>query len=74
MSNVSADPKPLKSGAAVCARCGHQAGHCPRCGRRDPFLGGYADGQRLCHTFSDQPSCYTLHLREQRHPRPEAGS
>lgn len=43
-----------------CARCGHQPRGCPHCGRNDPILGGKIEDREYCHTFSDQPSCYTL--------------
>jgi hypothetical protein len=49
--------------AAVAA--GTRAGACARCDRYHPMLGGYIDKQSYCHTFSEQPSCYTLTLGEQ---------
>jgi hypothetical protein len=51
--------------AGACARCGHSSGGCARCDQYHPMLGGYIDKQSYCHTFSEQPSCYTLTLGEQ---------
>lgn len=45
----------------TCARCGHRAGGCDRCGTTDQFLGGSRADQRYCHTFSSgRPTCYEL--------------
>lgn len=49
-----------------CARCGHTAPQCDRCGAATPALGGHIGGADLCHTFAVQPSCYTLSVREGR--------
>lgn len=46
-----------------CGRCGHVEHGCSRCGE-STMLGGTIAGQRYCHTQSEQPSCYTLILRE----------
>lgn len=45
----------------TCARCGHQSGGCPRCGREDLFLGSSINEQNYCHTFcEEEPTCYML--------------
>lgn len=60
---ASAPHLPINDGRARCARCGHTARGCVRCGR-NTILGGSIGGETYCHTESAQPSCYTLTLRE----------
>jgi hypothetical protein len=48
-----------------CARCGHVPGGCPHCDRLDLMLGAAIPDENgtyrpYCHTYSPQPSCYTL--------------
>lgn len=57
-----------------CARCGHWAPSCPRCGERTPFLGYRIGPDHYCHTVSQpQPSCYSLELADRAVARNWAG-
>lgn len=45
----------------TCARCGHTAPTCERCGVDHPLLGAGIGDDRYCHTFIDTtPTCYML--------------
>lgn len=60
---MSTSSTTAESGLTTCARCGHTAPTCERCGRATQFLGGMIGGEWYCHTFVAQPSCYTQALR-----------
>jgi hypothetical protein len=59
----------------ICARCGHQTGGCPRCGRDDELLGGGRSTpgggtEEFCHVNTDDElrranggTCYELSTR-----------
>lgn len=60
MTSEAATPEASGTPAQTCARCGHQAGGCPRCGRNDDLLAGRIGHKDLCHLDSThEPTCYT---------------
>jgi hypothetical protein len=60
-------------GREACARCGHTAPTCERCGVDHPLLGAGIGDERYCHTFVEQgPTCYMLTQWER--PREELRS
>jgi hypothetical protein len=60
-NDEAATPRASDAVKETCARCGHTAPTCERCGVEHLILGGGIGGKDYCHTFVEKgPTCYML--------------